>query len=155
MKKVNKRLKNISGITEAANTMRQLHSIHDQYTRIYFKGKKQAFYDQHQEELKKYGKAYSYLMKMNGSAQVDAAALKEESERLNAHRANLQQRVEELKPLLIQLRNVKRCVDIAIQDEEPEYPSIMEKLEKDSQEQLTQQQQEEQKHPHDKKNPHL
>ena len=47
------------------------------------------------------------------------------------------------------------CVDIAMQDAETEYPSIMERLEKDSQEQLAQQQREEQKHPHDKKNPHL
>ena len=61
-----------------------------------------------------------------------------------------------MKPLLTQLRNVKRCVDIAMQDEEPEYPSIIERLEKDSQEQLTQQQrEEEQKQSHDKKNPHL
>ena len=155
LKKVNKRLKNISGITEAANTMRQLQSIHEQYNRIYFKGKKQAFYEQHQEDLKKYGKAYSYLMKMNGSAQVDAAILKEESDRLIAHRARLQQRAEEMKPFLSQIRNVKHCVDIAIQDEKTEYSSIMERLEKDSQEQLAQQQQEEQKHPHDKKNPHL
>ena len=156
LKKTNKRLKNISGITEATNTMHQLQSVHDQYAHIYFKGKKQAFYDQHQEDLKKYGKAYSYLMKVNGSAQVDAAVLKEESDRLISHRANLQQRAENMKPLLAQLRNVKRCVDIAMQDEEPEYPSIIERLEKDSQEQLTQQQrEEEQKQSHDKKNPHL
>lgn len=155
LKKVNKRLKNISGINEAANTMRQLHSIHEQYNRIYFKGKKQAFYEQHQEDLKKYRKAYSYLMKVNGSAQVDAAILKEESDRLIAHRARLQQRAEEMKPFLSQIRNVKHCVDIAIQDEKTEYSSIMERLEKDSQEQLAQQQQEEQKHSHDKKNPHL
>ena len=148
-------MKNISGITEATNTMRQLQSVHDQYAHIFFKGKKQAFFEQHQEDLKQYGKAYSYLRKMNGSAQVDAVALKEESDRLNAHRANLQQKAENMKPLLTQLRNVKRCVNIAMQDEEPEYPSIMERLEKDSQEQLTQQQQEEQKHPHNKKNPHL
>ena len=60
-----------------------------------------------------------------------------------------------MKPFLSQIRNVKHCVDIAIQDEKTEYSSIMERLEKDSQEQLTQQQQEEQKHPHNKKNPHL
>jgi hypothetical protein len=156
LKKVNKRLKNISGISEAANTMRQLQSAHDQYAHIYFKGKKQAFYEQHAEDLKKYGKAYSYLMKVNGSAQVDAAALKEESDRLISHRANLQLRAENMKPILTQLRNVKRCVNIAIQDEEPEYPSIMERLEKNSQEQLAQQQREEgQKQSHDKKNPHL
>lgn len=84
-----------------------------------------------------------------------AVALKEERDRLISHRANLQQRVEELKPLLTQLRNVKRCVDIAMQDEEPEFPSIMERLEKDSQEQLAQQQREEEKQSHDKNNPHL
>ena len=156
LKKVNKRLKNIPGINEAANTMRQLQSIHEQYSRIYFKGKKQAFYEQHQEDLKKYWKASSYLVKVNGSVQMDAAALKEESDRLIAHRARLQQRAEEMKPFLSQIRNVKHCVDIAIQDEEPEYSSIMKRLEKDSQEQLTQQQRyEEQKQSHDTKNPHL
>ena len=156
LKKVNKRLKNISGITEAANTMRQLQSVHDQYAHIYFKGKKQAFYEQHQEDIKKYGKAYSYLMKVYGSTQVDAAVLQEESDRLISHRVNLQQRAENMKPLLAQLRNVKRCVEIAMQDEEPEYSSIMERIEKDSQEQLTQwQREEEQKQSRNQKNPHL
>ena len=132
LKKTNRRLKNISGITEAADTMRQLQSIHDQYNHIYFKGKKQAFYEQHQEELKKYGKTYYYLMKVYGGIQVDVTALAEESNRLISHRASLQQRVEEMKPILSQLRNVKRCVEIAIEDEEPEYPSIMAQLGKDT-----------------------
>lgn len=47
MKKANKRLKNISTITETARTLQQLQSIHDQYSRIFFKGKKEAFYAQH------------------------------------------------------------------------------------------------------------
>ena len=33
-------------------------------------------------------------MKVNGSDQVDVAALKEASDRLNAHRANLQQKIK-------------------------------------------------------------
>ena len=83
-------------------------------------------------------------MKVYGSVQVNVATLKEESDRLNAHWAKLQQRAEEMKPFLSQLRNVKHSVDIAIQDEEPEYSSIMKRFEKDSQEQLVQQKQEEQ-----------
>lgn len=140
LKKANKRLKNISTIMETGKTLEQLQPIHDQYSRIFFKGKKEAFYAQHQNELKQYGKAYHYLMKVNGSSQVDTAALKAESERLTAHRAKLQKKLEEIKPILDQLRNVQHCVDIAIRDEEPEYPSILEQLERTNQERLVQQQ---------------
>ena len=136
MKKANKRLKNISTITETARTLQQLQSIHDQYSRIFFKGKKEAFYAQHQDELKQYGKAYHYLMKAHGSIQIDPAALKAESDKLTAHRVKLQKKLEEIKPILDQLRNVQHCVDVAIRDEEPEYSSIMEQLEKANQERL-------------------
>ena len=90
--------------------------------------------------MKQYGKAYHYLMKMNGGIEVDTAALEAESERLAAHRVKLQKKLEEIKPILDQLRNVQHCVDVAIQDEEPEYPSILEQLERANQERLAQQQ---------------
>ena len=90
--------------------------------------------------MKQYGKAYHYLMKMNGGIEVDTAALKAESERLAAHRVKLQKKLEEIKPILDQLRNVQHCVDVAIQDEEPEYSSILEQLERASQERLARQQ---------------
>ena len=140
LKKANKRLKNISTITETEKTLEQLQPIHDQYSHIFFKGKKEAFYAQHQDELKQYGKAYHYLMKVNGGIKIDAAALKAENERLTAHRAKLQKKLEEIKPILDQLRNVQHCVDVAIRDEEPEYPSILEQLERTNQERLVQQQ---------------
>ena len=140
LKKANKRLKNISTITETEKTLEQLQPIHDQYSHIFFKGKKEAFYAQHQDELKQYGKAYHYLMKVNGGIKIDAAALKAESERLTAHRVKLQKKLEEIKPILEQLRNVQHCVDVAIQDEEPEYSSILEQLERASQERLARQQ---------------
>ena len=90
--------------------------------------------------MKQYGKAYHYLMKVNGCIQVDTAALKAESERLTVHRVKLQKKLEEIKPILDQLRNVQRCVDVAIQDEEPEYLSILEQLERVNQEHLAHQQ---------------
>ena len=157
LKKANKRLKNISTIMEAASSLQQLQPIHDQYSRIFFKGKKEAFYAQHQDELKQYGKAYHYLMKAHGSTTIEPAALKAESDRLTVHRAKLQKKLEEIKPILDQLRNVQHCVDIAMKDEEPEYPSIKERLEKDSQDQLAQQRkrEEEQRQSRDKKNPYL
>ena len=139
LKKANKRLKNLSTITETAKTLEQLQPIHDQYSRIFFKGKKEAFYTQHQDELKQYGKAYYYLMKVNGGIKIDAAALQAESERLTAHRAKLQKKLEDIKPILDQLRSIQHCVDIAMKDEEhePEYPSILEQLERANQEQLS------------------
>ena len=79
-------------------------------------------------------------MKMNGGIEVDTAALKAESERLTAHRAKLQKKLEDIKPILDQLRNVQHCVDVVIRDEEPEYPSILEQLERANQERLARQQ---------------
>ena len=139
LKKVNKRLKNISTIRETAKTLEQLQPIHDQYGRIFIKSKKEAFYAQHQDELKQYGKAYHYLMKVNGGIKIDAAALQAESERLTAHRAKLQKKLEDIKPTLDQLRNVQHCVDIVERDEEPDFPSILEQLERTSIEQNSQQ----------------
>lgn len=89
--------------------------------------------------MKQYGKAYHYLMKAHGSIQIDPAALKAESDRLTAHRVKLQKKLEEIKSILDQLRNVQHCVDVAIRDEEPGYSSIMEQLEQANQERIAQQ----------------
>ena len=129
LKKVSRRMKNISGILDASQTLRQYQSIHDQYSHIFFKGKKTEFYQQHQDELKQYGKVYRYLMKVHGGIVVDAAVLQSEHERLTAHQAKLETKLEGIKPILDQLRNVKRCVDMAMRDAEREFPSILEQLE--------------------------
>lgn len=66
-------------------------------------------------------------MEVHGSTVVDPATLKVESERLIAHRAKLQDKLEPMKPLLGTLHFVKRCVDAVIEDQQP--PSIMAQLE--------------------------
>jgi hypothetical protein len=120
-------LKNITGILSAAQTLRQLRPIHDQYTHTFFKTKKESYYAAHEAELKQYNIAYHYLMEVHGSTVVDPATLKVESERLIAHRAKLQDKLEPMKPLLGTLHFVKRCVDAVIEDQQP--PSIMAQLE--------------------------
>ena len=127
LKKVDQRLKNITGFLNAVQTLRQLQPIHDQYTHTFFKAKKESYYAAHEEELKQYNKAYHYLMKVHGSTTVDPAALKVESERLTVHRAKLQDKLEPMKPILNNLHFVKRCVDDMEKDQKP--PSIMEQLE--------------------------
>ena len=127
LKKADQRQKNIAGILEKAQTLRQLQPIHDKYAHTFFKQKKEAYYAEHEEELKRYGKAYHYLMKVNGGIQADAAALQAESERLKALRTKLQKKLEPIKPILNNLHFVKRCVDEVEKDQEP--PSIMEQLE--------------------------
>ena len=127
LKQTDQRLKNITGILNAAQTLQQLQAIHDQYTHIFFKTKKESFYAEHEAELKQYGKAYHYLMKVNGGISVDPAALKMESERLTARQDKLQGKLEPMKPILNNLHFVKRCVDVVIKDQEP--PSIIEQLE--------------------------
>ena len=66
-------------------------------------------------------------MKVHGNTAVDPAALKAESERLNLHRAKLQEKLEPMKPLLGTLHFVKRCVDAVTEDQQP--PSILAQLE--------------------------
>ena len=127
LKRVDQRLKNITGILNAAQTLRQLQPIHDQYTHIFFKTKKESYYAAHEAELKQYNKAYHYLMKVHGSTAVDPAAIKTESERLTAHRTKLQEKLEPMKPLLGTLHFVKRCVDAVTEDQQP--PSILAQLE--------------------------
>ena len=119
--------KNITGILNAAQTIRQLQPIHDQYTHTFFKTKKESYYAAHEAELKQYNKAYHYLMKVHGSTTVDPAALKVESERLTAHRVKLQEKLEPMKPLLGTLHFMKCCVDAVIEDQQP--PSILAQLE--------------------------
>ena len=127
LKQTDQRLKNITGILNAAQTLQQLQAIHDQYTHTFFKSKKESFYAEHEAELKQYGKAYHYLMKVNGGISVDPAALETESERLTAREARLHGKLEPMKPILDSLHFVKRCVDVVIKDQEP--PSIIEQLE--------------------------
>ena len=138
LKKVDQRLKNITGFLNAAQTLRQLQPIHDQYTHTFFKTKKESYYAAHEAELKQYNKAYHYLMKVHGSTAVDAATLKAESERLTAHRTKLQEKLEPMKPLLGTLHFVKRCVDAVIEDQQP--PSILAQLEAAKQQDETQRQ---------------
>ena len=63
-------------------------------------------------ELKQYNIAYHYLMEVYGSTVVDPATLKVESERLIAHRAKLQDKLEPMKPLLDTLRPLHETSNI-------------------------------------------
>ena len=112
LKKVDQRIKNITGILSAAQTLRQLRPIHDQYAHTSFKTKKESYYAAHEAELKQYNIAYHYLMEVHGSTVVDPATLKVESERLIAHRAKLQDKLEPMKPLLGTLRPLHETSNI-------------------------------------------
>ena len=138
LKKVDQRLKNITGILNAAQTLQQFQPIHDQYTHTFFKTKKEAYFAEHEAELKQYRKAYHYLMKVNGGITVDPAGLKAESDRLTVHRAKLQEELEPMKPLLGNLHFIKRCVDAVMEDQQP--PSIIAQLEAAKQRDETQRQ---------------
>ena len=103
--------------------------------------------------MKQYGKAYHYLMKVNGGITVDPAGLKAESDRLTVHRAKLQEKLEPMKPLLGNLHFIKRCVDAVMEDQQP--PSIIAQLEAakqhdESQRQARQEEEQRRKQEHNK-----
>ena len=68
-------------------------------------------------------------MKVNGNLEIDAAALNAESKRLTAARQKWSAELETMRPDLKQLRNVKRWVDRALEDEVPEHLSLKEQME--------------------------
>ena len=108
--------------------------------------------------LSRYNKAYHYLIKVHSSTAVDPAALKVESERLTAHRAKLQEKLEPMKPLLGTLHFVKRCVDAVIEDQQP--PSILAQLEAakqqdEAQRQARQEEEQRRQYEQNKSNTHL
>ena len=128
MKATDRRLKNIAGIAEALQTVQRYQEIHDQYASTFFKKKKEKYRAEHQDELSQYDQAYSRLMKINGSMTVDIPALKAERKKLTLERQEMQEKLEAMKPDLDQLRDVRRCVDRAIQDQEPEHLGLKEQL---------------------------
>ena len=128
MKKAEVRLKNIARIREAKLTMEQLHDIYAGYARIFFKKAKEKYWQEHKEELQRYDKASRYLMKVNGNTEIDAAAMAAESRRLTAARQKWKTELDSLRPDLDQLRNVKRWVDRALEEEVPEHLSLKEQI---------------------------
>lgn len=115
------RLKNIAGIMDASQTVRRLQNVHDQYARTFFKKVKEKYQIEHRDELAQYDKAYRFLMKVNGGNAVNAPALRAEQKKLTEKRRQMQERLESIKPDLDQLRNISRCIDRAIEDQEPEH----------------------------------
>ena len=129
MKKAETRIKNIARIKEARQAVEQLHEIHAAYARTFFRKAKEQYWQDHKEELHRYDKASGYLMKVTGNMEIDAAALSAESKRLTAARQKWSAELETIKPDLEQLRNVKRWVDRALEDEVPEHLSLKEQME--------------------------
>ena len=128
MKKAEKRLKTIAKIQEARQTIEQLHDLHAAYGRIFFKKPKAEFYEAHKEDLQRYDKASLYLTKVNGKTDIDAAAMAAEAKRLTAVRQKWSAELEAMKPDLEQLRNVKRWVDRALEEEVPEHLSLKDQM---------------------------
>lgn len=129
MKKAETRLKNIAKIREARQTMEQLHEIYATYARTFFRKAKTQYWEDHKEDLQRYSKASGYLMKVNGNLEIDTASLKAESKRLTVTRQKWSTELETMKPDLEQLRNVKRWVDRALEDEVPKHLSFKEQME--------------------------
>ena len=129
MKKAENRIKNIAKIKEARQTVEQLHEIHTTYARTFFRKAKGEYWEEHKAELQRYDNASQYLIKVNGNLEIDDAALIAESKRLTAARQKWSAELGTIKPDLEQLRNVKRWVDRALEDEVPEHLSLKEQME--------------------------
>ena len=112
---IDRRMKDIPDIIEAAKTIERLQSIKTK-SQYGFAAQKVSFANAHASELSEYNNAYRTLMKLNGGSHVDADGLAAELEELNRNKTYFADQLDEMKPRLKILRRVRKCVQAVYAD---------------------------------------
>ncbi|MCD7804664.1 MAG: MobA/MobL family protein [Oscillospiraceae bacterium] len=103
------RMKDITAIEQAVPAIRKYKAVHDKYTSIGWKPRKQKFAEEHKSELNAYSRAEQNLRRLGLSPDipVDLKRLKDEYKKLESEATGLRNRPEEAQSELKMLRNVK------------------------------------------------
>ena len=106
-----KRMRTISDILRANETCEKYKEIHDKFQNIWWKGRKEKYKEQHKTELDAYDRALRSLKKMGMELPVDAQALHHEYAKLKVSHAELTDDLKSMKQNLVQLDEIRMCVD--------------------------------------------
>ena len=136
LKQNENRMRAIAQIKDAAAIHAKLKPIHDTFIKKNFKLTKDAYAAQHKEELDAFNKAVRTLMKLNGGTTVDCSALDAEFSALQSGSAELHAQLETLQPDLTALKNVRKYIDLVLNNQQlstpggktPEKKSVLKKL---------------------------
>ncbi len=122
MKNAEKRLRAISDILNAIETCEQHEVVHQKYLKIFWKSKKEKYSAEHKKELDAYNRAFRYLKKMGIELPLDTPALRNEYAKLKLSHAELTDDLKSMKQDLVQLNEIRMCVDDLMEQQGMEIP---------------------------------
>ena len=141
MKGMERRIKDLSSILKAHETIERLQSVHDKYVKINWKAVKAKYAEEHKTELDEYNKAFRLLKKFNIGLDFHFDAYAGERKTLMSERDKLQQELEKMRVNLKPLEDVRYCIGKVVPLEElpvqtePEKQSVIERINNAKQEQ--------------------
>ena len=145
MRGLESRIKDLSSILKAHETIERLKTIHDKYVKINWKGVKAKYAKEHKAELDEYNKAFRLLKKFNIDLNFHFDAYEGERKTLKAQRDKLQEQLEKMKSDLKPLEDVRYYIgkvipldDLPVQTV-PEKQSVLESISAAKQEQAEKQ----------------
>ena len=101
MKGLESRVKDLSSILKAHDTIERLQPIHDKYVKTGWKAVKAKYTEQHKAELDEYNKAFHLLKKFNIELNFHFDAYEGERKNLKTRRDKLQEQLEQMKHLKV------------------------------------------------------
>lgn len=145
MKAKESRIKDLSSILKAHDTIERLQPVHDKYVKNSWKAVKAKYAEQHKAELDEYNNAFRLLKKFNIGLDLHFDAYEGERKTLMSERDKLQHELEKMKANLKPLEDVRYCIgkvipldDLPVQTV-PEKQSVLESISAAKQEQAEKQ----------------
>lgn len=119
LKQIDRRIKDIPAIIEAAETVQRLQPIKTK-SQYGFASQKASYTNTHSAQLAEYNTAYRKLMKLSNDSHVEAGALNAELAELTRNKSYFTAQLDEMKPRLKILRRVRKCVQAVYADADRE-----------------------------------
>ena len=110
LKSVNKQIKGLNKLIECHEQQTELQPVHEAYTKIHWKRKKEKYAAEHREELQKWNAANYYLRKNLKGEAFDQQKIEHRLSSLNADRCRLLEELEPVQAEIKMLDNVKYYV---------------------------------------------
>ena len=109
-KKIGCRIRDIDAVINAAAVKEELKPLHDQFTSIGWKSRKEKFAADHAAELDQYKKAERLLRKLNVTLPIDEKSLRLEQKQLQKENEEVIMQLKSVKEELDKLKLIRWCV---------------------------------------------
>lgn len=120
MKNITGRIRTIEKLIEYGDRRASLDAVHDEYLRIYWKGKKEMFASEHRDELDAWNKADRYMRKNLPDKDYNSDALRAELSALYAELSSLNEKIRPQQEEAEMLKEVRSYVKKLLPELEPD-----------------------------------